>query len=91
MSLWQAINKTLKNVPAYTASPMGKVIEITPVKLSKDGNNFMAMEAKSLRDTTKEEAINALTWYKNVSSGKSKADLSEEDEVQVQADNFGGF
>ena len=82
------INKQLKNVPAYTSSPMGKVIEVTPVKLSKDGNNFMAMEIKPLRDSTKEEAIEALIWNKHVSSGKAKVDLTDDDEIVRDTGEF---
>jgi len=84
------VNKGLKNVEAFVSSPMGKLIEVTPVKLKKGNKSFMAIEVKPFETTKREQAVEALTWYKNVSSGKAKADLSNDDDdaVVVESKEF---
>jgi len=70
------INKTIKAAP-YVQSPMGRVIEITPVKTLKDDNTFVTLEIKPIRESTLEEAREALKWNKALKSGKAKADHSD--------------
>ena len=81
------VNKGLKNVEAFVKSPMGKLIEVTPVKLTKGNKSYMAMEVKPLETSTKKEAIEALTWHKNVSTGVAKADLSDDDDIVIETES----
>lgn len=82
-------NKALKNVEAFVRSPMGKLVEITPVKITKDSKSYMAMEVRPFETSTKDQAVEALTWHKNVASGAAKADLTDEDEtIDVESKEF---
>lgn len=77
------INPGLKNVDAYLRSPMGAVMSIHPSKeVSKTGQDYIAINCTKSRESTKEEAVEALEWFNNVKGGTAKADLSEEDEVK---------
>ena len=77
MTQMYVANKMLKNVDNYVRSPMGSIMQATPVKKTKDGNTYIELEIKKLRESTKEEAVEALNWYKTVNAGKATADHSD--------------
>ena len=41
----------------------------------------MAMEVKPFEPSTREQAVEALTWHKSVAAGVAKADLTDEDDA----------
>jgi len=74
-------NKMLKVKEAYLRSPMGAAIEVTPVKeTNKDGNTYIKLEIRRLRESTKEEAVEALTWLETISSGGARTDYNMDEE-----------
>jgi hypothetical protein len=77
MTQMYVANKMLKNVENYMRSPMGAMMQATPVKKTKDGNTFIELEIKKLRESSKEEAMEALQWYKTVNAGEARVDHSD--------------
>jgi len=71
------VNKGLKVPEAYKRSPMGKVIDLVPKKVSKNDNTYCVLEMRVQRETTFEEACEAMTWYKSIKSGETTADHSD--------------
>ncbi len=71
------INKNLKVDSAWKASPMAFHIDVTPVITSKDNKTWAQLSYKVGKQSTKAEAIEALTWSKAVSSGTAETDHSD--------------
>lgn len=72
------VNKSLNVDKAYLKSPMGKIIELTPKKVSKNDNTYIVVDMTVKDDSTYEQACEAMKWYKAVSSGETTADHSDE-------------
>lgn len=71
------VNKSLNVKEAYKRSPMGKVIDLIPTKVSKNDNTYTVLEMRINRESTKEEAMKAYEWYMAVSSGETKAEATQ--------------
>ena len=85
------VNKNLKVDAAWKASPMAKAMHITPVITSKNDNTFVTLEVSVSRDSTFDEAVEALTWSKAVSSGATKtdhSDLASEEYIDAHGGEF---
>jgi hypothetical protein len=81
-------NRNLKVDEAYKRSPMAKAIKLQPNKTTnKSGDTFAELLISVERDATKEEALDALNWYKSVQSGEAKADYTDHEEEAKTGNN----
>lgn len=86
------INKTLKTDKSWLTSPMGKWMELQPTKaVSKDGDEYIELQATAGKESTLEEAQEALKWFHAVKSGEAKSDLNHEEEEVKYADDKAEF
>lgn len=84
-------NKNLKTYEVFRRSIMGRTVQLTPLKVSKDGSTFMKLEAAAGRPSTKEEAVEALKWNKLMQEGMLKVDHSSDHEEQSSKGKQGEF
>jgi len=77
------INPSLEG-EAWKKSQFASVMKITPKVISKADSTFVVLEAKTSRSSTYSEACEALSWYKKVSAGEAKVDLSGIDDDGVE-------
>lgn len=71
------INKMLKTEETWKRSPFAKVMKAVVRKESKNDNNYAVLDISVLRDSTYDEACEALRWFKEVKSGTTKVDNSD--------------
>lgn len=71
------VNKGLKVKEAFKRSPMGKVIDLVPKKISKNDNTYCVLEMRVNRESTFEEACEAMKWYKSIKAGELEVDNSD--------------
>ena len=71
------INKMNKSELAWKRSPMARVMSLIPKKESKEGNTYIVLEAKPLRDSTYEEACEALQWLSSFRTSNVQVDNSD--------------
>jgi len=72
------LNSSIKTKEAWKKSPMAKVMNITPVKTTnKSGETYCALEVSVHRDSSFEEACEALKWFKQISKGSTEVDHSD--------------
>lgn len=84
------INKNLKVDAAWKASPMAYTMEITPVIINKNDTTYATLTYKVGRQSTFEEACEALTWSKAIKAGTTETDHSDLQAESEYVDAKGG-